>query len=106
MTLTCVWVKLILVWARALKLKISASIYLSRLFVFHDQEALDRFMDAGISVGGQVDTAAKAGDSGAEVGGEPMVANVTVPDNPVRPSATGHGKRNMLHWRNSELNRI
>ena len=48
------------------------------VFVFHTPDALDRFLDVGLSVGGQADAAAKAGDLGAAVGGEAIVDNVTV----------------------------
>ena len=76
------------------------------VFVFHDQEALDRFIDVGISVGGQADAAAKAGDLGAAVGGEAIVDNVTVyqiTQSGLALQATVKGTR---YWRDSELNRI
>ena len=76
------------------------------VFVFHDQEALDRFIDVGISVGGQADAAAKAGDLGAAVGGEAIVDNVTVyqiTQSGLALQATIKGTR---YWRDSELNRI
>lgn len=74
------------------------------VFVFHDQEALDRFMDVGISVGGQADAAAKAGDLGAAVGGEAIVDNVTVyqlTQSGLALQATVKGTR---YWRDSQLN--
>lgn len=48
------------------------------VLVFHNEDALERFMEVGLSIGGQADAAAKAGDLGAAVGGEAMVDNVTV----------------------------
>ncbi len=74
------------------------------VFVFHDREALDRFMDVGIAVGGQADAAAKAGDLGAAVGGEAIVDNVTVyqlTQSGLALQATIKGTR---YWRDSQLN--
>lgn len=48
------------------------------VFVFHDTEALRRFLDVGISVGGQADAAAKAGDLGAAAAGEAVLDNVSI----------------------------
>ena len=75
------------------------------IFVFHDQQALDRFIDVGFSVGGQADAAAKAGDLGAAVGGEAIVDNVTVyqiTQSGLALQATIKGTR---YWRDSDLNR-
>lgn len=74
------------------------------VFVFHDREALERFLDVGISVGGQADAAAKAGDLGAAVGGEAIVDNVTVyqlTQSGLALQATIKGTR---YWRDSQLN--
>jgi lipid-binding SYLF domain-containing protein len=70
------------------------------IFVFHDAEALERFM----AVGGQADAAAKAGDLGAAVGGEAMVDNVTVyqlTQSGLALQATIKGTR---YWQDGELN--
>lgn len=48
------------------------------VFVFHDRAALERFLDVGVSIGGQADFAAKAGDLGAAVSGEAIMDKVTV----------------------------
>jgi len=74
------------------------------VFVFHDDAALDRFLDVGISVGGQADAAAKAGDLGAAVGGEAVVDNVTVyqlTQSGLALQATVKGTR---YWQDSNLN--
>ena len=74
------------------------------VFVFHDRDALDRFLDVGIAVGGQADAAAKAGDLGAAVGGEAIVDNVTVyqlTQSGLALQATIKGTR---YWRDSQLN--
>lgn len=74
------------------------------VFVFHDDAALERFMDVGFAVGGQADAAAKAGDLGAAVGGEAVVDNVTVyqlTQSGLALQATIKGTR---YWQDSLLN--
>lgn len=74
------------------------------VFIFHDNEALERFLDVGFSVGGQADAAAKAGDLGAAVGGEAIVDNVTVyqlTQSGLALQATVKGTR---YWQVSQLN--
>ncbi len=74
------------------------------VFVFHNAQALERFMDVGISVGGQADAAAKAGDLGAAVGGEAIVDNITVyqlTQNGLALQATVKGTR---YWQDADLN--
>lgn len=48
------------------------------VFVFHNQEALNRFVDHGWAFGGQLDAAAKAKDKGDAIGGEITVDNITI----------------------------
>lgn len=74
------------------------------VFVFHNAEALARFMDVGISVGGQADAAAKAGDLGAAASGEAIVDNVTVyqlTQSGLALQATVKGTR---YWQDRDLN--
>ncbi len=74
------------------------------VFVFHTQSALERFMDVGVSVGGQADAAAKAGDLGAAVGGGAVVDNVSVyqlTQSGLALQATVMGTR---YWQDAELN--
>lgn len=74
------------------------------VFVFHNEDALERFMDVGISVGGQADAAAKAGDLGGAVGGEAIVDNVTVyqlTQSGLALQATIKGTR---YWQDADLN--
>jgi lipid-binding SYLF domain-containing protein len=75
------------------------------VFVFHNAQALECFMDVGISVGGgQADAAAKAGDLGAAVGGEAIVDNITVyqlTQNGLALQATVKGTR---YWQDADLN--
>jgi len=74
------------------------------VFVFHTESALERFMDVGVSVGGQADAAAKAGDLGAAAGGSAVVDNVTVyqlTQSGLALQATVMGTR---YWQDAELN--
>ena len=74
------------------------------VFVFHDEQALDRFMEVGFSVGGQADAAAKAGDLGVAVGGEAIVDNISVyqlTQSGLALQATVKGTR---YWQDSALN--
>jgi lipid-binding SYLF domain-containing protein len=74
------------------------------VFIFHDDDAFERFMDVGFSVGGQVDAAAKAGDLGVAVGGEAVVDNVTVyqlTQSGLALQATVKGTR---YWQDNDLN--
>ena len=74
------------------------------VFVFHDRAALERFLDVGVSIGGQADAAAKAGDLGAAVSGEAIVDNVTVyqlTQSGLALQATIKGTR---YWRDPKLN--
>ncbi|MFT6093273.1 MAG: lipid-binding SYLF domain-containing protein [Pseudohongiellaceae bacterium] len=74
------------------------------VFVFHNASALARFMDVGVSVGGQADAAAKAGDLGAAVSGEAVLDNVTVyqlTQSGLALQATVKGTR---YWQDTDLN--
>ena len=48
------------------------------VFVFHNSEAMNRFVEHGWAIGAQADAAAKARDKGAAVGGELTVDNITI----------------------------
>ena len=74
------------------------------VFVFHNSDALERFMDVGISVGGQADAAAQAGDLGGSVSGEAILDNVTVyqlTQSGLALQATIKGTR---YWHDADLN--
>lgn len=74
------------------------------VLVFHNESALERFMDVGLSIGGQADAAVKAGDLGAAVGGEAVVDNVTIyqlTQSGLALQATIMGTR---YWQDSALN--
>jgi lipid-binding SYLF domain-containing protein len=74
------------------------------IFVFHGNDALERFLNVGLSIGGQADAAVKAGDLGAAVGGEALVDNVSVyqlTQSGIALQATIKGTR---YWHDAELN--
>ena len=48
------------------------------IMVFHDVAALNRFTEAGITFGSDIDAAARAGELGAAIGAEAIADNVTV----------------------------
>jgi len=74
------------------------------VFVFHSEAAFQRFMDVGLSVGGNADAAARAGDLGAAVSGNAIADNVSVyqlTQSGLALQATVRGTR---YWRDGELN--
>ena len=74
------------------------------VFVFHDRAALERFLDVGVSIGGQADAAAKAGDLGAAVSGEAIVDNVTVYQLTQSGLALQAIIKGTRYWRDPKLN--
>lgn len=74
------------------------------IFVFHDSDALNRFLDVGISVGGQADAAAKAGDLGAAVGGEAIIDNISVYQLTQSGLALQATVKGTYYWKDSDLN--
>lgn len=48
------------------------------IFVFHNKDSMNRFVESGWAFGAQADAAAKASDKGAAVGGEITVDNMTI----------------------------
>ncbi len=50
----------------------------SLVMLFHSDEALQRFIEHGWTIGAQADAAAKAGDNGVAAGGEASIGDVTV----------------------------
>jgi lipid-binding SYLF domain-containing protein len=74
------------------------------VFIFHTADALERFMDVGVSVGGQADAAAKAGDLGAAVGGGAVVDNITVYQLTQSGLALQATVMGTAYWEDGELN--
>jgi len=74
------------------------------VFIFHDEDSLDDFVDRGWVFGGHADAAAKANDLGAAISGEAILDNVTVyqlTQSGLALQATVKGTR---YWKDSELN--
>jgi len=74
------------------------------VFVFHDQETLQQFIDSGWEFGAHADAAAKAGEKGAAVGGEVVADGVTIyqlTESGLALQATLKGTR---YWKDAELN--
>lgn len=74
------------------------------VMVFHTAEALDRFLERGLSFGARADAAAVAGQQGGAVGGEVTVDNVTIypmTEAGLALQATVNGTR---YWRDDDLN--
>ena len=74
------------------------------VFVFHDSATLERFLDVGISIGGQADAAAKAGDLGAAVSGEAIVGNITIYQLTQSGLALQATIKGTKYWRDRQLN--
>ncbi|MBT8136590.1 MAG: hypothetical protein KJO54_06220 [Gammaproteobacteria bacterium] len=74
------------------------------VFVFHDSETMNDFIEHGWAFGGQADAAAKAGDKGAAVGGEAIVDDVSIyqlTESGLALQATVKGTK---YWRDGKLN--
>ena len=74
------------------------------IFVFHNQETLNRFVNEGWAFGAQADAAAKASEKGAAVGGEIPVDNITIyqlTESGLALQATIKGTK---YWKDDELN--
>jgi lipid-binding SYLF domain-containing protein len=74
------------------------------VFVFHNNKALQRFVNDGWAFGGQIDAAAKAQDKGDAIGGEITVDNITIyqlTESGLALQATIKGTK---FWRDNRLN--
>lgn len=74
------------------------------VFVFHDVDTLERFLDVGIAVGGQADAAAKAGDLGIAVGGEAVIDNISVYQLTQSGLALQAMVKGTYYWKDADLN--
>jgi lipid-binding SYLF domain-containing protein len=74
------------------------------VMVFHNQDALQRFMDYGVAVGAQADAAAVANDQGGAVGGELTLDNITVYQITEAGLALQATVKGTKYWRDTELN--
>ena len=74
------------------------------IFIFHDPETMNRFIESGWEFGGHADAAAKASDKGAAVGGEVLVDNITIyqiTESGLALQATVKGTK---YWKDGTLN--
>lgn len=74
------------------------------VFVFHDAQTLDDFVEQGWAFGAQADAAAKAGDKGAAVGSEAILDDVSVyqlTESGLALQATIKGTK---YWKDDALN--
>ena len=74
------------------------------VFVFHNNEAFNRFIEYGWSAGGHVDAAAKAGDKGGAVAGEVVLDGVTVYQITETGLALQATLKGTKYWRDDALN--
>ncbi|MFQ5596944.1 MAG: hypothetical protein ACE5GK_02735 [Nitrospiria bacterium] len=74
------------------------------VFIFHDKETMNRFVEHGWTFGVQADAVAKAGDKGGAVGGEVTVDNITIyqlTESGLALQATVKGTK---YWKDAALN--
>lgn len=74
------------------------------VFVFHNMDAMNRFVEQGWAFGGQADAAAKASDKGAAVGGELTVDNVTIYQLTEAGLALQATLKGTKYWKDDSLN--
>lgn len=74
------------------------------IFVFHDNDTMNHFINSGWEFGGHADAAAKASDKGAAVGGEVLLDNITIyqlTESGLALQATIKGTK---YWKDDALN--
>lgn len=74
------------------------------VFVFHERDVMNRFVNSGWEFGAHADAAAKAGDKGAAVGGEILLDGITIyqlTESGLALQATLKGTK---YWKDTELN--
>jgi lipid-binding SYLF domain-containing protein len=74
------------------------------VFIFHDHETMNQFIESGWEFGGHADAAAKASDKGAAVGGEILLDNITIyqlTESGLALQATVKGTK---YWKDDALN--
>lgn len=74
------------------------------VFVFHNTEVMNRFVDQGWAFGGQADAAAKASDKGAAVGGEVTIDNITIYQLTEAGLALQATVKGTKYWKDDALN--
>jgi lipid-binding SYLF domain-containing protein len=74
------------------------------VMVFHNEDALKRFMDYGVALGAQADAAAVASEKGGAVGGELQLDNITVYQLTEAGLALQATIKGTKYWPDPELN--
>jgi lipid-binding SYLF domain-containing protein len=74
------------------------------VFVFHNRDALEAFIESGWEFGAHADPAAKANEKGAAVGGEGLLYSVTVYRMTESGLALQVTLKSTRYWRDTELN--
>jgi lipid-binding SYLF domain-containing protein len=74
------------------------------VFVFHNAETLNRFVEHGWAFGGQADAAAKASDKGGAVGGEITIDNITIYQITEAGLAIQATIKGTKYWKDASLN--
>lgn len=74
------------------------------VFVFHNAETMNRFVEQGWAFGGQADAAAKASDKGAAVGGEISIDNITIYQLTAAGLALQATVKGTKYWKDEQLN--
>jgi len=74
------------------------------VFVFHNADSMNRFVEHGWGVGIQADAAAKANDQGAAIGGELTIDNVTIYQITANGLALQATIKGTKYWRDDTLN--
>jgi lipid-binding SYLF domain-containing protein len=74
------------------------------IFIFHDHNTMNKFIESGWEFGGHADAAAKASDMGGAVGGEILLDNITIyqlTESGLALQATIKGTK---YWKDDALN--
>lgn len=74
------------------------------VFVFHNADTLNRFVEHGWAFGAQADAAAKASEKGAAVGGEVTVDNITIYQLTEAGLALQATIKGTKYWKDTSLN--
>lgn len=74
------------------------------VFVFHDSDTMNSFINSGWEFGAHADAAAKAGDKGGAVAGEILLDGVTVYQMTESGLALQATLKGTKYWKDSELN--
>jgi lipid-binding SYLF domain-containing protein len=74
------------------------------VYIFEKRHIMERFVDQGLSVGGQADAAAKSGSEGDAVGGQVMIDGVKVYEITESGLALQATIQGMKFWKDGELN--